>query len=676
VTKQEDIRTGDLVDLYDEGGLVCAVVLGEEKGRLKVQTQAGRTLRVTLSRVAQRLGLSALPTRAAETALAHALAAQERLDEIDIAALWDVLVDEPSRHSLQSLAALALGEDGPVARSALLRKLFEDRVYFTRKGDDFEPRSRDHVEATFRREAAEAGRLRRREAFLREIREALAGGGPRPGVAAEHEGHVADLVELAIMGDEAASRKSAQALLDEAGAPPGASEERAFDVLRALGLFTPDENLYIHRFRLRTAFPRAVEEAAERQAAIEPDRSVRRDLRDHVAFTIDDEQTTEVDDALSVERLASGTRLGIHIADPGCFVRPGDPVDLEALDRAATHYFPELKLPMMPSAVAESAASLVPRRDRPALSFLVTLSPLGEVVEWEVLPSMIRSRMRLTYEEAEKRLSEDPGGDAISVALSTLDEVSRALEAERIAAGAVVIRAAEISIRVDGEGQVSIRRVEDRGPARRLVSEAMILANRLAAEFCIRRGVPAIFRRQDPPDQPLPPGGDPEAGYDPVSVRARRRAMRRADISLEPAPHSGLGLEAYTQATSPIRRYQDLVVHRQIKASLLGETLPYDRDALARIAATTEEAERAARQAERGTAEYWILRHYASRAGQEVEATVVHADDRRREVELDDTLYAVRLAPRPDQAAGHRLRLRIEEARPRSRRLVLTEVIG
>src|SRR5262249_47346801 len=131
--------------------------------------------------------------------------------------------------------------------------------------------------------------------------------------------------------------------------------------------------------------------------------------------------------------------------------------------------------------------------------------------------------------------------------------------------------------------------------------------------------------------------------------------------------------EAYLQATSPLRRFQDLAVHRQIEASLAGSPLPYDAEAMARIAATTEEAERAARRAEAGAETYWILKHLAGRMGQEVQATVLAAEPRRTEVELADTLRPASIAPRPDHAPGVRLTLVIEEVRPREGILRLRE---
>ena len=117
-------------------------------------------------------------------------------------------------------------------------------------------------------------------------------------------------------------------------------------------------------------------------------------------------------------------------------------------------------------------------------------------------------------------------------------------------------------------------------------------------------------------------------------------------------------------------------MHRQIKAVLRGQPVPYDAEALARIAASTEEAEKAAREAERGTAEYWILKHYQTLAGSEIQGVIVAAEARRTEVELTDSLYNVSIAPRPGHRPGMLLRLLIESARPRGRKLTLREIEG
>jgi len=235
----------------------------------------------------------------------------------------------------------------------------------------------------------------------------------------------------------------------------------------------------------------------------------------------------------------------------------------------------------------------------------------------------------------------------------------------------VRIVAPEVEARPGSGGEIRLVRVDPDRPGRRLVAEMMVLAGRLAADYCISHKVPVLYRRQAQPEEPVAPL--PLGNYDPVAVRKARRIMRRGEVSTAPGPHAGLGLPAYVQTTSPLRRYQDLVAHRQIAAHLCGRTPPYDVPALQRLAATSEEIERQARMAERGTSEYWLLRYMEQRKETEVEAVIVEASGRRTDVELCETLLGASIAPRPGHAPGQGLRLRIERIVPRAGFISLRE---
>jgi len=141
-----------------------------------------------------------------------------------------------------------------------------------------------------------------------------------------------------------------------------------------------------------------------------------------------------------------------------------------------------------------------------------------------------------------------------------------------------------------------------------------------------------------------------------------------------PGRHYALGLDAYTQATSPIRRYQDLVIHRQIKSTLAGGAPIYEAEELQRLAVLTDEAERVARLTERGSDEYWTLKLLEKSKGSTVDGVVVYRDRRRVEVELSETLFNVQVAPRPDHELGQRLRLVIESVNPRATSIHLRQL--
>jgi exoribonuclease-2 len=224
---------------------------------------------------------------------------------------------------------------------------------------------------------------------------------------------------------------------------------------------------------------------------------------------------------------------------------------------------------------------------------------------------------------------------------------------------------------VDSDGRAVLERISADAPSRLAVSEAMVLAGEIAARFCLEAGLPTIYRRQPPPAAPheLPTDGV----WDPVAVRRVRRGLRRAEVGLEPGPHAGLGLDAYIQPGSPLRRYQDLAIHRQILAHLRGEPLCYDTDAMRRVAATTERAEADARQAEAAADEYWLLRYLERYVGEMLAATVVESGPRPI-VQLDETLREQPVRGLAGVEPGQQLLVNVVRVEPRAGVLSLRPV--
>lgn len=715
---------GALVDFFADGEIVAGVVLAEEKGRYRVVTETGREDRIAPARVlaaydgnprlAPASGAKADAARiqaAHILASAHARAARDRRGSLDLAIVWDLLVDEGGERALGELTELATGERTAAAEAAMLRALLEEKIHFARRADLWEPRSRALVDETLRQREREKRKAEQRARFVLAARASLRDGAPFTRSHDDEESRLLSVLEETAVQGAAASAGAARdagALIGEVGVKAETLEEGAFRVLVALGIFAEDENLFVRRFRIATLFPEGAEEGARGAIAralgtpvadgvamgegsnaapfpglaAEIDSGARRDLIHLETFTVDDALTSEIDDALSIEDLGAGRlRVGIHIADPGFYVPPGSEMDLLAQSRTVTVYLPDRRALMLPSALSEDAASLISGVVRPTLSFFATVDGAGSLLESEIVPSVIRSRGRVTYEEADAAVR---SGDALSGVpapelpagvvgqLRALHGLALRLEAARVAAGAHVIRAPEVDLRAAADGSLTLKRMEADDPGRVLVSEMMVLAGRIAAQYCLENGVPCIYRRQPPAEEAAPSiTGGP---YDPVAVRKARRGLRRGEAGLTPGRHYALGLDAYAQATSPIRRYQDLVIHRQIKSTIAGHAPVYDAEALQRVAALTDDAERVARLAERGSDEYWTLKLLEKNKGGTVEGVVVFRDRRRVEVELSETLYNVSIAPRPDHELGQRLRLLIESVNPRAASIHLRQI--
>jgi exoribonuclease-2 len=178
----------------------------------------------------------------------------------------------------------------------------------------------------------------------------------------------------------------------------------------------------------------------------------------------------------------------------------------------------------------------------------------------------------------------------------------------------------------------------------------MILANEMAARYCLSHQVPALYIAQPPPDEPIPAAATFPSQR--VYVQAARRAMKPSQIGTTPASHSALGVEVYTQVTSPLRRYHDLQMQHQIKHHLAHGTARFDAEQLQVIAASTQQSTAEAKRCERESTRYWLLRFLETRKGQTVSGQVVRFFNGRSFIELDDTLLVVPVSTSPPLPLG------------------------
>ncbi|HAS52018.1 MAG TPA: exoribonuclease II [Gammaproteobacteria bacterium] len=326
----------------------------------------------------------------------------------------------------------------------------------------------------------------------------------------------------------------------------------------------------------------------------------RQDLTGLPAFAIDDEGNLDPDDALSLD----GNRLWVHVADVAALIPPDCPADIEARERGATLYLPEMTHPMLPEAVVQQLG-LGLQEVSPALSFGLSLDADGVVIDVEVVPSWVRVQ-RLTYEYVEARLDEEP--------FRSLYELAERHQVRRHARGAIFLDLPEVKMRVHN-GQVDIQPLP-RLRSRMLVAEAMVMAGEAAARFALQRELPFPFTTQDSVEA---------TDQRPVSLAgmyALRRTMRARQYSSLPGPHGGLGLEVYCQATSPLRRYLDLVAHQQLRALLSGAD-PLDAQAIVARVGAAEAVASGVRRAERLSRQHWTVAYLQQHPGWQGEGVLV-----------------------------------------------------
>jgi exoribonuclease-2 len=510
---------------------------------------------------------------------------------------WELLSGTVT--TLSELADLAYGEDTAVTAWAAWQ-LVEDGLYFSGTPDEVRARTAEEVvqEKAARQAKAEAEQARAE--FLGRVRR----GKYRP----------EDTRFLRKVEDLALRRSGRSRLLRELGRKE--TPESAHALLLKLGYWEPSLNPYPVRLGLPT----------EEVDLPVPDLPAedRLDLTNLPAYAIDDAGNQEPDDALSVD----GDRLWVHIADAAALIPVDSPADLEARGRGSTLYLPEGPVPMLPWE-AVRALGLGLQEVSPALSFGIELTAEGDVAHLEVVPSWVRVT-RLTYEEADAQLEQDR-------LLRQLLAIARQFEARRTERGAISIDLPEVRIDVR-EDEISIRPLQ-RLQSRALVTEAMLMVGEAVARHATEHGIPIPYTTQDPPETD-------ERPTDLAGMYALRRALKPGQQSAIPGPHAGLGLERYVQATSPLRRYLDLVVHQQLRVHLRGGELLDEQEVVRRIGAAAA-VTGSVRHAERLSRRHWTMVYLMQRPGWPTEGTLVDQRGRSGVVLIPelDLEPRVRLSP-------------------------------
>lgn len=404
-----------------------------------------------------------------------------------------------------------------------------------------------------------------------------------------------------------------------------------------------DTQTIIRHFDLADTFPSPVLREAEEAAARMALPGTRKDLRDLCVLTIDPARARDFDDALSLERDRQGRRvLGVHIADVSHFVPMDSELDREAYRRSTSAYFPDAVLPMLPEQLSNGVCSLRPHEDRLAFSVFLTFDEHGAVVARSFARTLIRSRLRLTYEQALALLQRGripdgpPVPPEIVVRLRDLNDLAQQLRAARFARFALDIETPEYEFVLGPDQTIRDIRVVPNDISHQLIEECMIAANEAVDLELYRRGLRLLHRVHEPPAEAkiaelttelqilgFKPGRLDNPRHLQAFLRSVKghplelhvqmavlRSMKRALYSARPDGHYGLAKTHYAHFTSPIRRYPDLVVHRILGAALTGARPPYQEPGrLEQIAEHCSRGEQKAEEAERALMEIKKFRY-------------------------------------------------------------------
>ncbi len=408
--------------------------------------------------------------------------------------------------------------------------------------------------------------------------------------------------------------------VEDWGSPAKPAYGKVSHLLGHISDASKDITAAIEEFGLPDSFPKKATAEAEAFGSRIPTGEIakREDLRDLEIVTIDPETAKDFDDAISLTKDAKGCyHLGVHIADVSFYVQRGTALDDEARRRCNSTYFPKQCIPMLPPGLSDNLCSLKPKVNRLTASVMMTFDKEGNLTDYRMARTVIRSAKRFSYEEAKEVLDGAKKSPHLPL-LKRMVELCQLLKRQRYSRGSIEFALPDIVINIDENGVPQGTHVVQYDITHQMIEEFMLKANEVVAEHLTKAGKGLTYRVHDVPaeenlrefatianafgfhlsDNPEPKELQElfdkalKTPYGPFLATSYIRSMRLAVYSPENIGHYGLSLEYYCHFTSPIRRYVDLVVHR----ILFGE--PDDEEGLGAIAKRSSEQERLSAKAE------------------------------------------------------------------------------
>ena len=434
----------------------------------------------------------------------------------------------------------------------------------------------------------------------------------------------------------------------------------------------------VEKYHINSSFPEDVVEEVKTlpMEVREEDLKGRRDLRDKVIFTIDGDDTRDIDDAISIDKKENGNYvLGVHIADVSYYVKEGSPLDKEAMDRGTSVYLVDRVIPMLPHELSNGICSLNPNVDRLAISCVMEYTNEGKLVDYDIFESVIKSRKQMTYKKVNSILEKNivpEGYEEFADDLREMEELATILRKAKTKRGYIDFDVDEPKILVDENCKPTDVILRERGLGENLIEDFMIAANECVASHIFYMNLPFIYRVHEYPKQERIQSFlsfVSNLGYHitgnikdnkpttvqhilnslkdkkefPILSSLLLRSMQKAVYLPQNLGHYGLASPCYTHFTSPIRRYPDTTVHRLLRTYLFNhdmssQTIHHWEEKLVFVADHSSAMERASIDCEREVEDMKMAEYMENHIGEEYDGMISSVMSFGMFVQLDNLI--------------------------------------
>ena len=592
---------------------------------------------------------------------------EEKKEKLDLETLWGCIGGEKEEILFTDIIELYFGGSNIVDEETLLLfwSVDKDDIYFKRGLRGYYSREDSEVKELIAKKAAETRKKEDHKQAL-EWAKQLINGAANSTNGNFDPGEYIDLIKNYVIHVDKFNRAAeAKSFLSEIGVK---DVEGAIEFLIKTGAWQENEDPLIKRFSISEDFPKKViKELKQILDAPFSDNGLE-DLTHLEVFSVDDENTQDIDDAVSIEETEAGTTVGVHIANVAEYVPKWSAMDDEAARRGETVYLPENHIHMFPPELIKEKLSLIQGSQRKALSLLVDFDDNFNIKNYRFANSKIIVRENISYLKASEYFETDQVGNK-------LKQIADNLRQKRLEAGAFIIQLPQLKITFDESSNIIIGKNYMNTIAHRVIAEFMILMNKMAGKYLKDNKIPGIFRSQP---EPISDDARSHDKNDPLFALHVVKYLRAPRVGLDPAPHLSLGIDVYAQATSPIRRFADLIIQRQIVSTLQNDDPCYTEDELENLYPRIEIGIRDKRMVERNRERYWVYKHLEKIQGKEISGIISSISDSRANVYLPDYLFEVPvfLGSQVNLEECKDIKLLVQKVDPLRRKLTLTPKIS